>query len=280
MSEDHDPGVWVEAQLDFLYGDGDSEEKTAHRQRVVGADGAINAFQRKALEGMVKRKQDEDSQQAVSPAVAPLPALPEDLADDIPEPVEGYEDRVDAVRLIKAACPIVTAVTKWGKPQPDLKIGTRTEGIHVRCPFPTHEDNNPSAWINTTKDTWFCGACQEGGDQIAFYAARKGMNQTEVRGKDTFPQILREMADELGIDIDPPAETPPRSIPDPDPIPIPVPAAPDNLPPTDPEPDPRNDVDPLDVSVLPTYDWQNLDTEPSHLPVQVDGVQRPRTTLT
>jgi CHC2 zinc finger len=278
VSDDGNIRRQVESQLDFLYGTGESEEKTAHRERVLRSDGTINAFQRTALELVVKAKQDEA---AAAPPEPPAPQpLPPELAQDIPEPVEGYDDRPDVVGMIKAACRIITAVANWGKPQGDLKIGNRTEGIHVRCPFPSHEDKNPSAWINTNKDTWFCGGCQVGGDQIDFFAAAKhGLSPQDFHNKENFRPILEEMAAELGIDTDPPmaAPPPPEPAPDDDPdtahvMPEPdVPPAPDNEPPTEPpEPsiagldpdldfDPRDALDPLDHVGVPTYNWLDLD---------------------
>ena len=104
------------------------------------------------------------------PAPAPIPEVAPDYADDIPEPVPGYDDRPDLVGLIKAKVDILQRCSVLGKSYP-VKAGNRREGIHVRCPFPAHIDNNPSAWINLDKDTWYCGKCDVGGDQIDFYAA-------------------------------------------------------------------------------------------------------------
>ena len=272
--------MWVEAQLDFLYPEGESEAKIAHRKRAFNDDGTLNTFQRIGLQAAVRRKQEED---AVAPVVAPLAPVPEALVDDIPEATVGFDDRVDAVRLIKGQCGILTAVANWGKEQPSFRAGSRTESIMIRCPFPSHVDNKPSAWINTAKHLWHCGACQEGGDQIAFYSAAKyGITQQELHAdKNQFQQVLREMADELGIDIDPPGPpVPPPPPPEPDedpdavqPMPEPeVPPAPDNAAPTEP-PDPvlrvleDEDFDPRDEDPIawngkiPYYDYQDLDLQ-------------------
>ena len=276
----------VEQWLTTLYGNQETPDKVSHRGRVIDPDGEINAFQRLGLKNMAATRLEELKAQGPTEAshgVAPLPAVAPELAHDIPEPIEGFDDRPDVVGMVKAACRIITAVANWGKPQPNLKIGNRTEGIHVRCPFPNHPDNNPSAWINTAKDTWFCGACQEGGDQIVFYAAAKhGMTQSDLRDSETFRSVIQEMAAELGLDTEPPQPVPvdpPEPEPDEDPDAVQVapepeiPAAPDNEPPSGPpspalaaiDPDdfdPR-DEDPLDYEgVLPSYDWRDLGLRP------------------
>lgn len=277
----------IEALLTALYGEGESDEKVEHRARVL-PDGTLNSFQLAALKGRVDREASERASAGPDELVhgaAPLPQVAPELQGDIPEPIEGYEDRIDVVAAIKSTHGIVAAVQRWGKPQPSLKIGSKTDGIHVRCPFPAHVDNDPSAWINTSKDTWFCGGCQVGGDQIDFYAAAKwGLNPSTWHGdKELFRQILIELAENLGIDTEPPSEPPPLmpiEPPEPEPDDDPdaampwiepeIPPAEDNVAPTAPAPsiealDPDADWDPLDKMYdplddprLPEYDWRDL----------------------
>ena len=286
----------IEQDLTTIYGEQETDEKIEHRQRVVSADGTINAFQRTALAGRARRERSEQAQKGpdqLDPGVAPIPEVAPEFQGDVPEPIEGYEDRVDLVKEIKGRVNIATAVQRWGKPQANLKIGNRREGIHVRCPFPSHADHNPSAWINLDKNTWFCGACQEGGDQIDFFAAaRHGLSPQDFHAGKQFREILEEAAGELGIDFEPPPKLPPHLQEPPDDPPMTVPT-----PEPDPEPTPslvaaepvtseRSDEgtesvitveqmtegidldsldwdtqdsdDPLRTNKTPTYDWRNL----------------------
>ena len=271
------PDSEIEDLLTQIYGSAETPEKTEHRNRVVDADGTPNTFQMGALRGLARRRASEPPPPAPPPAgLDPIPQAPE-YEDLVPEPIEGYEDRVDVVRLIKERLGIEGAVRQFGKPQPGLKIGSRTDGIHVRCPFPAHTDNNPSAWINTVKDTWFCGGCQIGGDQIDFYAAvLHGLSGDEFhRDKTQFRDILFELAGVLGIDPEPPQAIPLDPVPEPEPQP-PAPA------PSRPEPVPNEPDEPITVTVedveagidpasidwderdsgdsdqVPCYDWTDL----------------------
>lgn len=287
MDEDGGIREQIEANLTALYGPGDTDEKVEHRGRVIQADGTINKFQETALRGMVRRKADEEAPKGsgqLDPRAptAPIPQVAPEFAADIPEPVEGYEDRIDLVGAIKGQVGIAEAVNRWGKPQENFKVGNRTDGIHVRCPFPSHVDSNPSAWINTTKDAWFCGGCQVGGDQIDFYAAAQYGYQPDdsFHRSPEFRKVLVEIAGLLGIDTEPPPAAPLPPIPDPVPdddpddvLPMPepeIPAAEDNRPPTAPI-DPKIasleidfdpiDLDPLDDPGLPEYDWLDLELQ-------------------
>lgn len=264
----------VEAQLSVLYGDDETDDKGARRAQIINPDGTINPFQRRALQSSVERKQREDAKGP--PASTPIPEVAPEYADDIPEPVPGYDDRPDLVGLIKGKVDILSAAQSWGKSH-QIKTGNRREGIHVRCPFPAHIDNNPSAWINLDKDTWYCGKCEVGGDQIDFYAAAThSLHPDDFHRSTEFRTILIEICHQVGIDPDP---SPPSPLPvqEDDDVVVPmlepeIPAAPDNTAPTTPmpsiaalDPDPDKDpvfVDPLEESGLPSYDWQNLDIAP------------------
>ena len=70
----------------------------------------------------------------------------------------------------------------------------RTEGIKISCPDPGHRDTDPSAWISTEKQTWFCGGCQVGGDKYDIYALNRGWTSYKAE----FGKIRKAMASELG----------------------------------------------------------------------------------
>ena len=252
----------LEAQLIALYGEGESEEKETRRKLLFNDDGSINPFQRLGL----KRSLDQrDSAPSPSPPTdqTPIPTPPPDLAADIPEPVPGYDDRVDLKASIKQRLRIVDAVRTWGKEQGAIRAGSKRDGNMIRCPFPHHVDNRPSAWFNTDGDLWNCAVCQVGGDQIDFYAAAvHGLAPADFHhDKEEFREVLEELAVLLGIDLDPPV--------------LPV----DRSDPPEPDPDRQfeeviegiSDDDPLDWAVsdshdplkvskkIPTYrEWRNL----------------------
>lgn len=87
-----------------------------------------------------------------------------------------------------------------GKMQPEVR-GSRTEGIKISCPMPHHTDNNPSAWINTDKQTWFCGGCQVGGDIYDLAAIHFGYDLHGYKTKQTFPHLRRALAEKFGYTI-------------------------------------------------------------------------------
>ena len=257
---DEETRAEFEAQLTALYGEAETEEKDARRKLLFNDDGSINPFQRIGL-----RKSLEQHRSSPPPPAdqAPIPAPPPDLADDVPEPVPGYDDRVDLIGPVKQQVPILSAVQRWGKQQGQIRIGNRREGIHIRCPFPSHTDNNPSAWINLDKDAWFCGGCQVGGDQIDFYAAAvHGLAPDDFHpDKEEFRRILEELAVLLGIDLDPPASAL-ASEPDPEP-----------QPPSDPDQQfqqiigrgfDSGPLSPLDPgSAPPSHNWRDFELPPN-----------------
>lgn len=92
---------------------------------------------------------------------------------------------------------IVTAYNKFsGKGYVDP--GGRTEGIKVRCPNPAHPDNNPSAWLNTEKQLWTCGACELGGDKYDIAAWHFDMPVPGYKTGKNFPELRARMAAAMG----------------------------------------------------------------------------------
>ncbi len=51
----------------------------------------------------------------------------------------------------------------------------RTESIKISCVVPGHADNEPSAWVNTVKNTFNCGVCETGGDVYDLAAYKFGI---------------------------------------------------------------------------------------------------------
>ena len=67
--------------------------------------------------------------------------------------------------------------------------------LHGRCPFPDHEDRDPSFVVNPAKGLWYCHGCHRGGDAFSFV-----MHWLEL----DFPAAVDLLAAEAGI------ERPPR----------------------------------------------------------------------
>lgn len=62
-----------------------------------------------------------------------------------------------------------------------LEEETKTsEGIVCRCPFPSHKDTDPSFFVNTEKNVFFCHGCAKGGGAIEFISTLYGMGKKEA----------------------------------------------------------------------------------------------------
>ena len=93
---------------------------------------------------------------------------------------------------------IIDAYNRWcGKMVPDLKR-KRAEGIKISCPIPGHADKDPSAWINTDKQVWFCGGCQIGGDSLDIAAYHFDYPVPGYKDGANFHNLRRDMAQDLG----------------------------------------------------------------------------------
>jgi len=75
----------------------------------------------------------------------------------------------------------------------------KVEGIMVSCPNPSHPDRNPSAWINTEKQTWFCPGCAEGGDKFDIAAWHFGMPVPGYKVGKNFHDLRRRIAEDNGF---------------------------------------------------------------------------------
>lgn len=127
-------------------------------------------------------------------------AVPAPLLRDVPEPV--YDEPLpNLAGAIKARLGIIAAVRMFGKTQDRIR-DTFTEGVKVRCPYKDHNDSHPSAWVNTEKNTWFCGVCTVGGDVIDFFAARRhSLKPTDFHRSTRFSEVVKEMGAEMGLAV-------------------------------------------------------------------------------
>lgn len=78
---------------------------------------------------------------------------------------------------------------------------SKTDGIKVRCPNPSHPDNNPSAWINTDKQVWTCGSCEMGGDKYDIAAWYFGMPVPGYKSGRLFHELRERIAASQGYSV-------------------------------------------------------------------------------
>lgn len=134
--------------------------------------------------------------------IKPPPAIADPEWDPalIPEVTNSGHQKNPELDEFLEQIDILQAYEKWcGKMQP--KIGSRRESIMVSCPNPQHPDKNPSAWINLDKQTYFCGACQQGGDKFTIAAYKHGMDVRTYQGKGEFPKLKALMAGDFGFNV-------------------------------------------------------------------------------
>lgn len=146
------------------------------------------------------RKQAEQPAPEVASPAAPAPAqLPADgvlttFEQSAPEPVKTADNDLDTFikelrgNILKVYAEFV------GKMTPTVLPG-QVENIMISCPHATHEDRNPSAWVNTESNTWVCAKCG-GGDALEMIAAAWGWPDYK-QGK-RFNDLRREIAKRYG----------------------------------------------------------------------------------
>src|SRR5690242_12548861 len=144
---------------------------------------------RRAAEEEARRKEQEANQ------ASQLNFDPELIPPN--EFQRSEEDR--AMDRIIENIDIVDAYRRWcGKMNPVVRSG-QTEGIKISCPIPGHVDNNPSAWINTDSQLWYCGGCDEGGDVHDLAAFHFGFPVPGYKEGAAFHDLRRKMAEDFGF---------------------------------------------------------------------------------
>jgi len=244
-------------------------------------------LQRKVRERRERLAREQAETASSSGALHPGGEVDPAYSDLVPDADSAYE-RSDADltidRLIENL-DIVEAYRKWiPKPIPPFSAAKR-EGIMVRCPRPDHRDNNPSAWINRDKGTWYCAGCGEGGDAMDLASFYHGMGDYK-HGK-SFGELREKIAADLGYRIiKAPGVTNPPVVPSAPPAAAPEPVAETSTPPAPPLPPAPVSVPvavdveggPLatvtsiygddvekDEIILPTLDWKPLIEEGTFL---------------
>jgi hypothetical protein len=87
----------------------------------------------------------------------------------------------------------------YSKYIPKIKKAGTGEEYQATCPFPGHDDTNPSFGFNNDTGKYYCHGCDKGGDIYHFYAKINGL-QT----KRDFSKILAGIASDFGINSDKP----------------------------------------------------------------------------
>jgi hypothetical protein len=150
----------------------------------------MSKFQQRLAE---RRAQQEAELQSIKEA---HPSFDSDLVPE--QPHERSDEDKEMDRII-SGIDIIDAYRKWcGKMNPNVK-GGQTESIMISCPVPGHADKNPSAWINTDKQTWFCGACNQGGDALDLAAFHFGISN--YKDGANFHELRKKMAQDYGYTI-------------------------------------------------------------------------------
>ena len=122
------------------------------------------------------------------------------LVPDVPQfERTAYDDQLDT---IIQNLPVTQAYRRWiPKGEPEIRYEGQTESIKIRCPFPHHEDNDPSAWCNTIKNTWYCNPCDYGGDIYDLAAIRFGLPVPAYKKNGMFPKLRQMMAADFGLQV-------------------------------------------------------------------------------
>lgn len=131
------------------------------------------------------------------------------LRRDAEEMFEDFHtEKSELDHLVDAAIDatdVLEAYRLWiGKMEPKVYNG-QTESIKISCPIPGHEDNDPSAWINTVKGEgglWHCGGCSQGGDKYDLAAIGLGFSYPGYKSDGSFRDLKLAMARSLGVDVD------------------------------------------------------------------------------
>lgn len=162
----------------------------------------LTIFQQKLEE----RKRKEAAEAAAKDTAAraaeakTVSAWDDDLIPDVGKGGGGSTEdatKKELDRLINGI-DIIEAYHRWcGKMRVDKRRRT-TEGIKVSCPVPGHRDANPSAWVNTDKNVWFCGRCSQGGDVYDLAAMHYGFPVPGYKDGGQFHELRKKIAESYG----------------------------------------------------------------------------------
>lgn len=174
-------------------------------------------FQRKLREKR-ERELRETVEKETSVRVAEVAPSVGWAADLIPGEDKPRTDTDKDLDRLLGGIGIIEAYHRWcGKMRVDKRRKT-TEGIKVSCPVPGHRDANPSAWVNTDKNVWYCVACDQGGDVYDLAAFHYGFSVPGYKEGGNFHELRKKMAESYGYTfmqppgVDKPILVPPERI--------------------------------------------------------------------
>lgn len=124
----------------------------------------------------------------------------DDLIPDLGGGKSGEEKDATgkALDALVSGIGIIEAYHRWcGKMRVD-KRRRNAEGIKVSCPVPGHADANPSAWVNTDKNLWYCGRCGQGGDVYDLAAIHYGFPIPGYKDGGQFHELRKKIAESYG----------------------------------------------------------------------------------
>ncbi len=84
----------------------------------------------------------------------------------------GRHDRLPVERAKRV--PILVVARRLGLGEPAM----RGAEMAVLCPL--HDDHNPSCYVDTDRNLWYCFVCGVGGDQIKLYQLGRGLDFREA----------------------------------------------------------------------------------------------------
>lgn len=154
------------------------------------------------LEQKIKERQEREAAAAAQAPVSATSAAPSGATSkydaDIPEVELNIDPEQQALDDAILQLGIVEAYNTWCKKMVPNPGSRQKEGIKCSCPNPAHPDKNPSAWLNTEKNVYFCSGCNYGGDIWDIAAFHFGYS---VPGYKQDPVLFRELREKIGADL-------------------------------------------------------------------------------
>lgn len=132
----------------------------------------------------------------------PAPEFDQDLIPEEDHDAERFAQERLEISAVLDRINIVDAYNKYTNKQ-HCEPGGKRESIVVRCPFPWHADEHPSAWLTLDKGdggVGNCGTCG-GFDKYDIAAAFYGFDVPGYKEGANYPRLRQQMAEGLGYTV-------------------------------------------------------------------------------